>query len=73
VYICTKVDGTLDVEISGDAVNIAARLASAAGAGEALISDAAFAAADLRLDRVTRRELELKGKSQLVGARIMRA
>lgn len=73
VYICSKHDGTLDVEVSGDAVNVAARLASAAGAGEALISDEARAASGLQLDGLPRRELELKGKSQTVSARIMRA
>jgi adenylate cyclase len=49
----------------GDAVNTAARLASAAGAGEILVSTAAAEAA--RLDPgLERRTLELKGKHEVV-------
>ena len=46
----------------GDTVNVAARLASLAEAGEALVSTDAAAASDLAPD-LPRRTLELKGKS----------
>ena len=46
----------------GDNVNVAARLASLAGAGEALISVEAAAASDLD-PSLERRTLDLKGKS----------
>jgi adenylate cyclase len=47
----------------GDVVNVAARLASSARAGEILVSDAAAAAATLDVARHEHRRLELKGKS----------
>jgi adenylate cyclase len=49
----------------GDAVNIAARLASAAGAGEILVTSAAADAASLD-PGLERRPLELKGKQEVV-------
>ena len=47
----------------GDVVNVTARLASVAGAGEVLVTTAAAAAAGLP-DDLPRRSLQLKGKSQ---------
>jgi adenylate cyclase len=61
-----------DFTALGDNVNITARLASEAGPGEILISDAAYAAANLDREDLERRELELKGKSELTGVRVMR-
>ena len=49
----------------GDAVNIAARLGSAAGAGEILVTAAAAEAAGLDPE-LERRPLELKGKQEVV-------
>jgi adenylate cyclase len=49
----------------GDAVNTTARLASAAGAGEILVTADAATAADLD-SGLERRSLELKGKQQLI-------
>ncbi len=46
----------------GDTVNTAARLASAAGAGEILVSDAAARSAGLETTGLERRSLALKGK-----------
>lgn len=46
----------------GDTVNTAARLASAAGAGEILVSEPAASAAGLATGTLERRSLELKGK-----------
>lgn len=64
-------DSVSDVTALGDNVNIAARLASKAGAGEALISEAAYAAAGLNLGNLEQRQLELKGKSGPVGVRVL--
>ena len=58
--------GTADhVEFTalGDVVNVAARLASAAGGGEVLLTDAAAASAGWAIDRLEHRSLELRGKS----------
>jgi len=57
----------------GDNVNTAARLASKAGPGEILVSEAAYAAAGLDLANVEQRQLELKGKSEPVGVRVLSA
>jgi adenylate cyclase len=50
----------------GDTVNVAARLASAAGPGELLLSLDAARAAQLEDEPGERRDLELKGKSERV-------
>jgi adenylate cyclase len=69
----TGVEGTLsDFTALGDNVNITARLASSAGPGEALVSDAAYAAARLDLGHLEQRQLELKGKSEPVSVRVLR-
>jgi adenylate cyclase len=52
-----------DVRAVGDALNATARLASAAGPGEILISRAACAAAGLTPDGLEQRRLDLKGLS----------
>jgi adenylate cyclase len=65
-------DSISDVTALGDNVNITARLASKAGAGEALISDATYAAAGLNFGELEQRQLELKGKSEPVGVRVVR-
>jgi len=61
-----------DFTALGDNVNITARLASKAGPGEILISDAAYAAAGMTRADLERRELELKGKSEPTGVRVLR-
>ena len=58
--------GTADhVEFTalGDVVNITARLASAAGAGEVLVTESAARAANLPVNTLERRHLDLRGKS----------
>jgi adenylate cyclase len=55
-------EGHTELTAVGDAVNIAARLASLAEAGEVLVSADAAAASDLD-PGLARREIELKGKS----------
>lgn len=57
----------------GDTVNVTARLASAAGRGELLVTDAAVMAAGLPVDGLERRSLELRGKSQPTQAYVVRA
>ena len=63
---------TQDFTALGDNVNITARLASRAGPGEILVSDAAYAEAGLELGNLEHRELELKGKSEPIGVRVLR-
>jgi adenylate cyclase len=65
-------DSPADFTALGDNVNITARLASQAGPGEILISDSAYAAADIDLGELERRQLDLKGKSESTGVRVLR-
>jgi adenylate cyclase len=60
-----------DFTALGDNVNVAARLAGEAKPGEALISDAAYAAASLNLDHLEQRQLDLKGKAEPVDVRVL--
>lgn len=62
-----------DLAALGDNVNIAARIASKAGPGEALISEAAYIAAGLDLGEPEQRQLELKGKSDTTSVRVLHA
>jgi hypothetical protein len=55
----------------GDPVNVAARLASAAGPGELLVSLDAAHAARFEPDVTERRDLELKGKSDPVAVLVL--
>jgi adenylate cyclase len=64
-------ESTADFTALGDNVNVTARLASAANAGEILISEAACVASKLDLDRLERRRLELKGKSEPFHVRVL--
>lgn len=64
-YVGTVGDGDLvDFTAMGDSVNVTARLASAAGAGELLVSASAVAAARLVDDGLEHRSLALKGKTE---------
>jgi hypothetical protein len=63
---------TADFTALGDHVNIAARLASKAGAGEVLISEAAYHAAQLKDEGLEKRDLELKGRNELVSVRVLK-
>lgn len=62
-----------DFTALGDTVNITARLASKAGPGEALLSEAAYTAAGLSFGNLERRQLEVKGKSEPIGVHVLRA
>jgi adenylate cyclase len=57
----------------GDPVNTTARLASAAGRGEVLVSEAACRAAGLDVTELEARHLSLKGKDEPVGVRVVQA
>jgi adenylate cyclase len=61
-----------DVRAVGEALNATARLASAAGPGEILISEAACRAAGLDVNGLEQRHLELKGLSMPVDVRVLR-
>jgi adenylate cyclase len=65
-------ESTADFTALGDNVNITARLASQAGPGEILISDSAYTAAGIILGKLEHRQLELKGKSEPIGVRVLR-
>ena len=62
-----------DFTALGDNVNIAARLASKAGVGEVLISEATSTAARIKTEGLERRTLELKGKSETISVSVLHA
>jgi len=57
----------------GDIVNVAARLASAAGPGEILVNDRAAERGHLETETLERRRLELKGKTQPTNVYVVHA
>ncbi len=61
-----------DITVLGDVANTAARLASHSGAGEILVSEETCAGAGMDLGRCEERLLQLKGRSQPVGVRVVR-
>jgi len=64
-YVGTVGEGDMvEMTALGDPVNVAARLASAAGAGELLVTSSAVAAAHLSDEGLEHRSLALKGKSE---------
>lgn len=65
-------ESTADFTALGDNVNVTARLASQAGPGEILASDASCAASKLSLENSQHRQLELKGKSEAIGVHVLR-
>lgn len=65
-------DSIHDITALGDNVNVAARLASVAAPGEALISEAACASSGVHCGDLERRRLELKGRSEPILARVLR-
>jgi len=64
--------GVSDLTALGDAMNTAARLASEAGAGEVLISEATYEAGGLILRDLEKRHLDLKGKSESIHVRVLK-
>jgi adenylate cyclase len=65
-------DGQSDITVLGDAANTAARLASQAGPGEILASEDACRAAGIGMNGEVR-TLHLKGRTQPVTVRVLRA
>lgn len=66
-------EGLTDISAKGDAVNTAARLASKAAAGEIIVSEPALKAAGIDGSAFESRRLELKGISEPVQVRVLRA
>jgi len=64
-------EGITDFTALGDNVNIAARLASQAGVGQILVSDAAYRAARVDLGNLENRSLMLKGKSEAITVHVI--
>jgi adenylate cyclase len=64
--------GVSDFTALGDDVNLTARLASVAAAGEILVSEAARSAAGLETGDLESRRLELKGRKEPVDVWVMR-
>lgn len=64
-------DTVTDVTALGDAVNITARLASAAGPGEILLTASVAAAAAVDTTGLVSRRLELKGRSEAVEVHVL--
>jgi adenylate cyclase len=65
--------GVTDFTALGDSVNTAARLASAAAAGEVLVSRAAALAAGLPDEGFEQRHLELRGRAEPVDVVVLGA
>lgn len=65
-------DGLTDITAVGDAVNVAARLASKAATGEIIISEQIIQAAGIDGSELATRSLELKGVGEPVLVRVMR-
>ncbi len=65
-------DDMIDITALGDEVNVAARLASNAAAGEIVLSESTVAAAGLDAVGLEKRTLELKGKSEPMDVWVMR-
>lgn len=71
-YVGTVGTEVLEFTALGEAVTLAARLASVAGAGELLASESAYAAAEMDAP-AERRELELKGVTAPITVRVLKA
>jgi adenylate cyclase len=70
-YVGTIGDTVTDFTALGDSVNVAARLASAAGAGEILVSAVSAEAAHVD-DSLESRTLTLRGRTQTLEVRVLR-
>jgi len=65
--------GVVDYTVLGDTVNVAARLQGAAAAGEILLTEESYTPVAEQFPDAGKRELDLKGKSAVVVARVIRA
>jgi len=66
-------DGLTNISAAGEEVNLAARLASKAAAGEIIVSEQALKEAGMDGSELESRSLELKGISEPVLVRVMRS
>ena len=66
-------EGIADVRAIGDNVNVAARLSSQAAPGEALVSSAAWDAADESPAGLEERDLHLKGRAEPLHVSVLRS
>jgi adenylate cyclase len=66
-----KGDELVEITALGDAVNVAARLASVAATGEIVLSESTVQKAAIETTHLEHRKLELKGKSEPVDAWVM--
>lgn len=66
-------EGITDITALGDPVNVTARLASLAAAGEILVSEEACAAAGIDASGLERRTLPLKGRSEALAVVVLSA
>ena len=64
-------EGLTEMSAIGDEVNLAARLASKAAAGEIIVSEQALKEAGIDGGALESRSLELKGISEPVSVRVM--
>jgi adenylate cyclase len=64
-------DNVVDFTALGDPVNTAARLASVAAAGEALLSETVYASVTREFPNLERRTLSLRGKETSVDVRVL--
>jgi adenylate cyclase len=62
-----------DFTALGTNVNVAAHLASQAGAGEILISDAAYTASQLHLENLESRQITIKGQNNTIDVWVIRS
>ena len=66
-------DTVSDITALGDDVNVTSRLVGLAAAGEILVSDAAATASGLDLNAHEHRFLDLKGRIEPIGVRVLRS
>lgn len=64
--------GMMEITALGDAANVAARLASKAFTGEALLSESTIQKAGMDTSKMEKRQVELKGKSEPLDVWVMR-
>jgi adenylate cyclase len=60
-----------DYTVLGDTVNVAARLQGAAASGEIFVTEETYSHVESEFPNAPCRELELKGKSDLVRSRVI--
>jgi adenylate cyclase len=64
--------GVNEIAVLGSAANLCARLSSAAATGEVLVSEESVEFAGVQAESLERRELELKGISEIIPVRVIK-